>query len=233
MILNIGHRGAKFYAPENTIRSFLEALKRGAEAIEFDVRKTKDKKLVVFHDKKVDKLTDKKGDIGEYTLKELSFLKVQKEPIPTLKDVLDFCLKQKNLKKILIELKVSGVEKMVLNEVKKRNLCEKIVLSSFFNLPLKTIKRIDSKVETGWVYIASSNPLRTALNLKADYLIPFYRVCTTRLVKDAHKNGIKVFVWTINTEKRARLFVKRGVDGIITDKPDVIKKVLNTNIQKS
>jgi glycerophosphoryl diester phosphodiesterase len=233
MILNIGHRGAKFYAPENTIRSFLEALKRGAEAIEFDVRKTKDKKLVVFHDKTVDKLTDKKGEISEYNLKDLSFLKVQKEPIPTLKDALDFCLKQKNLKKILIELKVIGVEKMLINEVKKRNLCEKVILSSFFSLPLKTVKRIDSKIETGWVYIASSNPLKTALNLKVDYLIPFYRVCTTRLVKEAHKNRIKVFVWTINTEKRARLFVKRGVDGIITDKPDVIKKVLNNDIQKS
>ena len=71
VMLRIGHRGARAYEPENTLRSFKKALEIGVDAVEFDVRKTKDNKLVVIHDADVKRTTDGEGLVSELTLKEI------------------------------------------------------------------------------------------------------------------------------------------------------------------
>src|SRR4030066_2090571 len=90
-MLRIGHRGARAYEPENTLRSFREALEIGVDAVEFDVRKTRDNHLVVIHDADVKRTTNGKGLVADLTLKEIKDLSTGKgEKIPTLEEALEF-----------------------------------------------------------------------------------------------------------------------------------------------
>jgi glycerophosphoryl diester phosphodiesterase len=220
-MLKIGHRGARGKVAENTIQSFEEAIKEGANAIELDVRETKDKKLVVFHDEKVDKLTNAKGYVKDFTLKELKQLKVNGVgEIPTLEEALDF-LKDKNIK-ILIEIKEPGTEERVVEEVKKRKIEDKVIIISFHEEALRKVKEI-SNIETGLIYVKHKNPIKAAVELKASYILPLYHFTHSADVEKAHKANLKVIVWTINTKEEALEFKRKGVDGITSDFPEILK----------
>jgi glycerophosphoryl diester phosphodiesterase len=159
VMLRIGHRGARAYEPENTLRSF--------------------KKALDFLDKKV---------------------------------------------KIVIELKETGYEEKVLAAVHQNALEKNVVIVSFKEEALRKAKDLDSQVETGLIYVKHKNPVKAALDLKASYLLPLYRFTHTANVQKAHENGLKVIVWTINKPEEAAEYQKKGVDGIASDKPDILKK---------
>jgi glycerophosphoryl diester phosphodiesterase len=221
-MLRIGHRGAKAYEPENTLRSYKKALEIGVDAVELDVRKTKDNQLVVIHDADVKRTTDGKGLVSELTLEEIKGFSAEKgEKIPTLKEALDFLDKKV---KILIELKEAGVEEKVLEAVRKNGLQKNVIITSFIEDALRKIRELDKEVETGLIYAEHKNPVKAALELKASYLLPLYRFTHTANVQKAHENGLKVIVWTINTPEEAAEYVKKGVDGIASDKPDILNQ---------
>ena len=81
---------------------------------------------------------------------------------------------------------------------------------------------MDKQIETGLVYVIHTNPLRTALELEASYLLPLFRFTHTKDIKKAHENNLKVIVWTINKHEEVAEFLKKGVDGIASDKPDIL-----------
>jgi glycerophosphoryl diester phosphodiesterase len=221
-MLRIGHRGARAYEPENTIRSFRKALEIGVDAVELDVRKTKDNKLVVIHDADVKRTTDGKGLVSELTLTEIKAFSTEKgEKIPTLEEVLDFLDKKV---KILIELKEVGVERQVLTAIGERGVKKNVIIVSFIEEALQKVRELDKDVETGLIYARHKNPLKTALELKANYLLPLYRFTHTANVQKAHENGLKVLVWTINKPEEIAEYAKKGVDGIASDKPDILAK---------
>ncbi|MBO3753602.1 MAG: glycerophosphodiester phosphodiesterase [Candidatus Brockarchaeota archaeon] len=222
-VLKIGHRGAKFYEPENTLRSFRKALELGVDAVELDVRRTRDGELVVIHDAGVERTTNGKGLVRELTLKEIRRLDAGKgEKIPTLEEALDFL---DGKVKILIELKEEGFEEEVLKLVRGKRLEKNVILISFLEDALRRIRRLDKDVETGLIYVKHENPVEAALELKANYLLPQYRFTHSALIKRARENGLKVIVWTINDEKEASEYAEKGVDGITSDKPDIFKAV--------
>ncbi|MCW4053584.1 MAG: glycerophosphodiester phosphodiesterase family protein [Candidatus Bathyarchaeota archaeon] len=219
-MLRIGHRGARAYEPENTLRSFKKAIELGVDAVEFDVRKTKDDQLVVIHDPDVKRTTDGTGLVSELTLKEIKGFSAEKgEKIPTLKEALDFLDKKV---KIVIELKEVGVEEKVLEAVREKQLQENIVIVSFIEDALRKVRELDQKVETGLIYIKHRNPVKAALEFKASYLLPLYRFTHTANVKRAHNSGLKVVVWTVNKPEEVAEYTKKGVDGIASDKPDIL-----------
>ena len=218
-MLKVGHRGARAYEPENTLRSYKKAIELGVDAVELDVRKTKDGKLVVIHDADVSKTTNGRGLINELTLKEIKALETEKgERIPTLEEALDFIDKKV---KILIELKEVGYEKKVLELLKKKGL-QNVIIVSFLEDALKKVRELNKKVETGLIYVKHKNPIKAALELKANYLLPLYAFTHTANVQKAHENGLKVIVWTINDVEKAKEFIKKGVDGIASDRPDIL-----------
>ena len=220
VMLRIGHRGARAYEPENTLRSFKKALEIGVDAVEFDVRKTKDNQLVVIHDADVKRTTDGEGLVSELTLEEIKGFSADKsEKIPTLQEALDFLDKKA---KIVIELKEAGVVEKVLAAVQERQLQKNVVIVSFIEEALQKVKDLDEEVETGFIYVKHKNPIKTALELKASYLLPLYRFTHTANVKKAHENGLKIIVWTINKPEEAAEYQKKGVDGIASDKPDIL-----------
>ncbi|MEM3956334.1 MAG: glycerophosphodiester phosphodiesterase family protein [Candidatus Bathyarchaeia archaeon] len=219
--LRIGHRGAKAYEPENTILSFKRALELGVNAVELDVRRTKDGEIVVIHDAEVDRTTNGKGLVSDLTLKEIKELSTEKgEKIPTLDEALAFLDRKV---KVLIEIKEVGIEEKVLEIVKSRGLEDNVIIISFHEDSLKKVREMSGVIKTGLIYVRHKDPIKAALSLKAQYLLPMYKFVYPSLVKRAHENGLKVIVWTINTPEEAREYARMGVDGIASDRPDILK----------
>lgn len=218
----MGHRGARAYEPENTLRSFKKALELGVNAVELDVRVTKDGEVVVIHDAEVERTTNGKGLVNELTLKEIKQLNTEKdEKIPTLEEALDFLDKKL---KVLIELKETGLEAKVLNTVQKKGLEKNVIIVSFLEETLRKVRELNEKVETGLINVKNKNQVKSATELKANYLLPFYRFTHTADVQKAHQNGLKVIVWTINKPEEVADYTKKGVDGITSDTPDILSR---------
>ena len=219
-MLKIGHRGARAYEPENTLSSFRRALELGVDAVELDVRKTRDNELVVIHNADVNKTTDGSGAVNELTLEEIKrFVTEKGEHVPTLEEVLDAVAKRV---KVLVELKETGTEEQVIDLIRKKRLTENVIIISFHEDALRKVRELSDEVETGLIYVRHKNPIQAALGLKAEYLLPLYRFTHSSNVKKAHEAGLKVIVWTINNKEEADEYKKKGVDGIASDMPDIL-----------
>ena len=219
-MLKIAHRGARAYEPENTLRSFNKAIEFGVDAIELDVRITKDNELVVIHSDDVNKTTNGNGKVNELTLEQIKKLVTEKdEPVPTLEEVLDSVGKKV---KILIEIKENGIEEKTISLIQKKKLLDNVVIISFHEEVLKKVREINDQVETGLVYVRHKNPIKTALNIKAQYLLSLYRFTHSKNINKAHENGLKIIVWTVNNKEEVEEFKNKGVDGIAVDRPDIL-----------
>ncbi|TRO45945.1 glycerophosphodiester phosphodiesterase, partial [Candidatus Bathyarchaeota archaeon] len=128
-MLKIGHRGARAYEPENTLASFRRAIELGVDAVELDIRKTRDNELVVIHNADVNKTTNGNGPVNSFTLEEIQkFVTEKGEHIPTLEDVLDVVGKRV---KVLVELKEPDTEKKVIELIRRKKLMDDVILISF------------------------------------------------------------------------------------------------------
>jgi len=99
-----------------------------------------------------------------------------------------------------------------------------VIIVSFIEEALRKVRELDKEVETGLLYVKHKNPVKAALDLEATYLLPLYRFTHTANVQKAHENGLKVIVWTVNKPEEVAEYVKKGVDGIASDKPDILFK---------
>ena len=222
MLLKIGHRGARTYDTENTLESFEKAIELGANAIEFDVRKSADSELVISHDDNLKKVFGKDVNINLSTAEELKELTENR--IATLREALLFL--DGKVEKILVELKEPGYELKALEEIRKQKLQDRVIIVSFHAESLSVVRELDKETETGLVYAKIKRPIETALSLNAQYLIPLYRFVHRRDVIKAHKNNLKVIVWTINSRKDIEVYIAKDVDGIATDKPALFKGIV-------
>jgi glycerophosphoryl diester phosphodiesterase len=224
-MLNIGHRGASGYEPENTLRSFSRALTMNIDAIELDVHLTKDKKLVVIHDNSVKRTTNGKGWVRNLTLKELKKLDAGlDEKIPTLKEVFDLVNKKVFIN---IELKGKGTAKPVARLIeqytKKGWWYNHFVISSFNFKELEDFYKINKKVRIGVLFERNPNDFFKKAALINAYSINFpMPLVTKKYVEKAHKQSLKLLVWTVNTKKDITRMKKLKVDGIFTNFPDRI-----------
>ena len=222
MLLKIGHRGARTYDTENTLESFEKAIELGANAIEFDVRKSADSELVISHDDNLKKVFGKDVNISQSTAEELK--KLTENRLATLREALLFL--DGKVEKILVELKEPGYELQALEEIRKQKLQDRVIIVSFHAESLSMVRELDKETETGLVYAKIKRPIETALNLNAQYLVPLYRFVHRRDVMKAHKNNLKVIVWTINSRKDIEVYIAKDVDGIATDKPALFKGIV-------
>jgi glycerophosphoryl diester phosphodiesterase len=102
---------------------------------------------------------------------------------------------------------------------------DRVIVISFHEDILKHIRTAGKIVETGLIYTKHPDPLKSALELNARYVLPMYLFTHTRNVEKAHQNNLKVIVWTINTETEAMEYFRKKVDGIATDKPDIFRDI--------
>lgn len=216
----IGHRGCRGIEPENTLRAIKNAMSIGADGVEIDVLLSKDKEAVVIHDDKLDRTTNGKGLVKNMTLKELRKLDAGKgEKIPVLQEVIDVV---KDKIYLIIELKVKGTEKKVINHIKKNKL-KNVIVISFIHSLVRNIKKIDKRIKTGCLFKTDSrDTVKIALDTNADFVFLQYKLVDKELVTKCYKKGIKVAVWNINGLKEIRKFSKLRLDIICSDKPDIL-----------
>jgi len=221
-MLKIGHRGTRGHDIENTLTSLKKAIDMGVDAIEFDLRKTKDGHIVLFHDRKLKRLCKVKGSIKKKTLAELKKLKVKGEgEIATFEEALKLA---KGRVKLDIEIKVKGIEEEVVETLKKYGVMDDVVfVCSFYRRILGKVKSLEPKLETCLLFRKKPMRMGKVLEKYNIYSIaPNAKRATKPMFKWARKKGFKFYVWTVNRKKAIKKFKKWGVDGIVSDYPDRI-----------
>lgn len=234
----IAHRGASAYAPENTLTAFQKAIEMGAQIIETDVQQTKDSVLVIMHDLSVDRTTDGKGLIKDLVLSSFKQLKIKQsnmnEHPPTLEETIQLI---NGRCKLLIELKKGkdyypGIEKRVVELIHKYRAQSWIsTIHSFDKRALLNVAEADSNINLQKL-IVFKFPLVSFTfdrHFRKDDFINWEGVnvyhwfCSKRVIRKIHALHKSVYVWTVNNSRRARKLAASGVDGIITNKPDILK----------
>ena len=232
------HRGASGYAPENTLDAFRIAAEMGADGIELDVQMTKDGELVVIHDETIDRVSDGRGYVKDYTyaeLKQFNFNKThpefEKEQLPTLEQVY-LLIKPTNLI-VNVEIKTGVVdypeiEDRVLALTERCKMSGRVIYSSFYHESIRKLKRLSPSARTGMLY---SDGMIDAVSyacgtVKADALHPAdYNVWQPGFLEQCKKKKCAVHVWTVNDEQQIRRLCEAGVDAVITNYPDLAKKI--------
>lgn len=217
-IVVIGHRGACGYYPENTLLSFKKAFEMGVDYIELDVRLSKDGFPVVMHDETLDRTTDGSGRVREYTLEELKrFDAGSGERIPTLEEVIELVVKMDG--KLLIEIKDVDAVDDVIRLVEKHNLIKRSKIVSFH---LDALLKVPDYMDKGLIYAWPGRWIEKALEIKATAILPKYTLVSEKMVGYAHYKGLGVYVWNIDDVENAERMFQFKVDGIASNKPDII-----------
>lgn len=239
-VMNIAHRGASGYAPENTIAAFDKAAEMKADYFELDVQMSKDGELVLIHDTTVDRTTDGTGRVGDLTFEELRQLDAGSwfdpsfagERIPTLEEALD---RYRGKIGILIELKspelYPGIERKVAQALKERNMHkprnEKIIVQSFNHDSVQIFHRLLPSVPVGVLVSYNADGISDAklseFAAYANYVNPNKDMVDQQLVDRIHQFGMKTTPWTVRDRAEAGRLKSIGVDGIITDYPDYVR----------
>ena len=237
--LIIAHRGASAYAPENTMSAFIKAVEMDSDGIELDVQLSKDGHVVVIHDLTVNRTSNGNGKVKKLTLKQLKDLdfgswfskEYKNERICTLEEAFNYLKDYKGLINVEIKkewLQFNSIEKKVAGLIAKYELRDRTIVSSFSTLSLLKIKRIDKDIQTGILYSSSTKRLILfAKFFKMNAIHPWYLNVSKEMKGIAVKDNLKINTYTVDNPKDMKKLANLGVDGIITNVPDVALKKLN------
>jgi glycerophosphoryl diester phosphodiesterase len=225
-MLKIAHRGAKAYEPENTLQAFQKALDLNSDGIELDVHLSADGHVIVIHDETIDRTTNGKGLVNDFTLAELkSFLIDEKYQIPTLNEVFDLIDKKCFIN---IELKGLGTASKVIPLIEeyiseKDWKYEHFIISSFDWNMLEETSNLNPNIPIG---VLTEENLDTALafaeKIKAKAIHPDFNLLNEENVRQIQEKGFLVLPWTVNTTEDIEKVKSYKVNGIISDNPDKI-----------
>jgi glycerophosphoryl diester phosphodiesterase len=227
MLMNLAHRGASAYAPENTMASFYKAIEVGANGIETDLRKTKDGHIILFHDDDIAKKTNGTGPVSSHTLDELKRLDAgswfspvySNERLVTFEEFLHF-FGRKDIT-FDIELKDSEIEEQTLELINKYEIKEKTTITSFLFENLEAVRKLDSNIKLGHLIDKIDNQSIERLKyIDAQQICP----CASQLDKNAvllaKKYGFVVRAWGVDNEDLMKHVLLCGVDGMTVNFPD-------------
>lgn len=245
--LRFAHRGSRVLWPENTMTAFQGAVDLGYRYIETDVHVTRDGKVVVFHDDHLERLTDGRGRVWEWRWEDLRrldagyhFDPAQGYPlrgsgisIPLLEEVLKAFPDQL----FNLDLKQESIESVVADEIERFAARERVLVGSFYDRRVQRFRAASKGLvatSAGPREVAAaliSARFGRALGGEADaYQVPPRErrvpVVTRRFVDAAHRAGKQVHSWTINDAPEMVRLLDLGVDGVITDRPDILNEVI-------
>lgn len=232
----IAHRGASGLAPENTLAAFQRAVELGATFIETDLHVTRDGRFVAIHDETLDRTTNGKGEVEDFTLDELRQFDAgfwfdrdfAGERIPTLPQILDFSSAHDVV--FYLELKysaITGMDHALAAALQKADHAARSVVISFDSGTLAPLRRIDPSIMVGLlVEDRQIDCVAAAQGLGARQLCVKSSLVTPALVEQAHRADLKVVTWTVNSATAMRSMISAGVDGIMTDFPDRLRAVI-------
>lgn len=241
--LVIGHRGAAAYRPENTLESFRLALSQGADALEFDVRRSADGVAMVFHDPVLERTTNGQGALAERTCAELQGLDAgyhftadngasfphrgEGVRIPTLLEV----VREFPALPFLIEIKEPEVQEAVAEVLLVSGAVTRSVVAgsdwrALFRFREAPFSLGASRRDIARLYFGMGRPDSRCRN----YAVPerYYGlpIPTRRFVRAAARRGATVHVWTVDDARSAHRWWRNGVNGIVTNRPDVIREAV-------
>ena len=237
----IAHRGARKRAPQNTIPAFVLAKEMGADGFENDVHFTADGRIVVCHDYAVDETSSGEGRIAEMTFEELRSFdfgawfapEFEGTLIPTLEEFFEV---SRGMEIINVEIKRPldknyDIVPAVIDMARDMGVYDSLLISSFDEEVLRKAYEYDAGCETAFLYDFRSSPdhvdeiladpVAYAKTLHASAIHPVIFFVDEDVVKNAHANGMKVNVWTVNETDTMDLLIDIECDGIITDVPDL------------
>lgn len=237
--LIIAHRGASKQAPENTVAAFQKALELGAGGIELDVHLSADGCLVVTHDETLERTSNGKGLVRDKTLEELKALdfgswfshEFRDERIPTLEEVLWLICGWDGL--LNIEIKngpvfYPGIEKAVADAVAKYNRTNRTIISSFNHYSLVEIRKYNPEIKTAPLYMAGLyEPWEYARRMGATAIHPLFYNIVPEIMTGCKQSNIMVNPFTVDNPDHIKAMIAAGVDGIITNVPDIALKIVD------
>lgn len=232
------HRGASAYAPENTLPAFQKAIDMKADGIELDIQLTKDGKIVVIHDERIDRTSTGKGWVKDYTfdeLREFQFNTLHPEyenvTIPTIQEVFEL-IKPSNLS-VNIELKTGifqykDLEEMIVQVVKEYELEDRVIYSSFHHPSMMTIKQLNPNYYIGLLTRDGFLDIPSyAKAIGANAINPaLYQLQYPDFVTDCKKYGIDLNVWTVDEPEYIKQCIALEVHSIISNKPDLVRQIM-------
>lgn len=251
-ILVMAHRGGRGLWPENTIYAFRHAEELGVDVLDFDVHKLKDGTFVVIHDGTVDRTTDGTGEVADYSLADIKKLDAGYRwtndagatfpyrgkgiVIPTLTEV----FKQFPETIMNIEIKQGEPGSIILfcQRVREHDMQDRVVIASFSKEVIREFRQVCPEVATAaaageaWpFFVMYFLRITSAYHAAAETMqVPAYRngslLFDRRFVSNAHDHNMRVYVWTINNENEMDELIQMGVDGINTDYPDKLLRLL-------
>jgi len=237
--LLIGHRGYPARYPENTLASFKGAMDAGCDMIELDVTLTRDRKVVVIHDDRLDRTTVGKGLVGERSFEEIKKLdagswfdaRYATERVPELPEVVKLtagrCMLNIEIKTSAYEadFPADAIEHQVVELVKATGAMDRVIVSSFDQRILQRIAAMDAPPAVALIsdHGADKIVLDLLLAMQAFSWHPRFKVLTRDQVEAAHAAGLKIFPWTINTREEAQRILALGVDGLICNELRVMQ----------
>ena len=238
--LNFAHRGASYHAPENTLSAFQLARDMGADGIELDVQLSHDGTAVVIHDATVDRTTDGFGAVADLTLAELKELDAGSwvssdfagERIPTLTEVFE-AVGQDLLLNLELKVMVSeptGLEEVVVSLIAHYGMKDRVLISSFNPLALQRVRRAHPHIPLALLYGASlpgAELERWVQDLQPlAALHPEHRLVNATHLAWAREHNCRVNTWTVDEPGEMRRLLALGVEGLITNRPDLLGVIL-------
>lgn len=229
------HRGGGLEAPENSLAAFSRAIDLGYRYIETDVQVTADGRLIVFHDPVLDSLTDGQGQIGDLPWSIVSQARVGgREPIPLLDQVLETWPDLR----LNIDPKSDAAALALVDALRRHGALDRVCVGSFSGARLSRPRRL-----LGNDLCSSAGPWEVAQVWCAEHGLPLpapsgphclqvpvrhkgLTVVTPGLIRAAHARGLCVHVWTVDDAAQMEWLLDMGVDGIITDRPTLLRQVM-------
>ena len=219
-------------APENTLVAIQAAIDAGADWVEIDVQETADGEIVVIHDSDLKKVSGKPMKVSDSSISELQAVDIgswfgpefSDERIPSLQQVLELC---KGKIGVNIELKYYGSERRleegVARIVEATEMQDQVLLMSLNYSGIKMMRELRPDWKVG---LLSATAIGDLTSLDADFLAVAMGMASAGFVRRAHEAGKKVYVWTVNDPVSMSRMISLGVDGIITDEPEMARQVL-------
>ncbi|HEU5087738.1 MAG TPA: glycerophosphodiester phosphodiesterase family protein [Roseiflexaceae bacterium] len=236
MTLVIAHRGASAYAPENTIAAMELAVRQRADMIELDVQRSADGVLMVFHDEETRRWDGRRRRMVDCTYAELQQVSIRGERIPTLPEVCAFA-REHNIR-LNVELKQLGIGADVARVLRDERVEQLVLISSFAASALLEMRHAMPHIPVGYlmgtdtfrpgVRFRESWPFIALRNIGAQAWHPTYQIpLAVRILPLVQRAGYRVNVWTVNDPALMRKLIALGADGIITDRPDTRRQLLD------
>ncbi|MDT8719640.1 glycerophosphodiester phosphodiesterase [Clostridium sp. 19966] len=228
----VAHRALGFGGVENSLEAIQNSINNKVGRAEIDVQETKDGVVVLLHDRNLKRLTGLNKYVDQVTYKQIEKLNLAAtspgngiERIPTLDSVIKASYGKQNL---IIEIKPNGnikdLTKNVVNIIDKDNFVDQCKVHSLNYDILLYVKRLNPHIQTGYIV---SQPTRNLSSLKVDFYSIQKNIVNKKLVDDIHSNNKEIYAWSVDRPDEIDNMLKLNVDGIISDKPQLLLNMRN------